>query len=409
MALPRRAQPYLTQLLTSERFEKLQRQTASAVQKLGGQEMLLRFFHDPGCAKSWLMAQALLRFQTAYDVKIVAHTMPAPSSEYVRDVAAYRRFSLEDAKHQALYFGLEPPERLPQEGEVRTVAAELARMEGQRDWLAFAVHLGDTLFRGTSMPETMSELPELERNMQLAQQLGNYRGGSVFAHNAWYFGVDRFELLESSFRTLGAGDAVTLAPHPERLPKLKGDTLRFFFSFRSPFSYLALPRVFALAEAHNLALELLPVFVPTEERRPAPVRKQLDLLMDAGREARRHHLSFGRVAPLSQEAHETLGAIFYGLANDEDRQRQFLHSALHAIWSRGYDFRTERTFRRIQKEANIQEDEARAFDLDRRWLACAYQNGEYLEDRGYLDAPAFELGHTMYWGYDRLEQLERQI
>lgn len=409
MALPRRAQPFVTQLLTSERFETLQRQTVSAVQKLGGQDTVLRFFHDPGCAKSWLMAQALCRFQSKYAVTVIPHTMPAPLSEYVRDVRAYRRFSFEDAKHQARYYGLDAPERLPEEGEIRTVAAELASIEGKANWLPFAVHLGDALFGGTSIPEAMLDLPELERNMQLAHQLGNYRGGAVFAHGAWYFGVDRFHLMEDAFRRLGSGEGDTLTRHPELLPKLKGDTLRFFFSFRSPFSYLALPRVLALVEAHGLKLELLPVLAPSEERRPAPVRKQLELLMDAGREARHHNQSFGRVSPLSQPAHKTLASIFYGLADDPDRQRQFLHSALHGIWSRGFDFNNERSLRKVQQEANISAEEVRAFDADRSWLACAHENGEYLEERGYLDVPAFEIGETLYWGYDRLEQLEQQL
>lgn len=409
MALPLRAQPFVTRFLTSERFEKLQRRTAHAVHKLGGQDAVLRFFHDPGCAKSWLMVQALLAFQEKYDVTIIPHTMPAPPAEYVRDVCAYRIHSLRDAQHQARYYGLLSPERAPDPGEVTTVAMELASLEGQPDWLLHAGHLGNALFRGTSVPVSMGNIDALDRNMQLARQLGNYRGATIFAHGAWYFGVDRFARMEEAFAALGAGTGRTLDPQPHALPTIEGDTLRFFFSFRSPYAYLSLQRAIALAEQRSLKLELLPVLAPEHERRPAPLRRQLDLLMDAGREARQIGLQFGRVVPLSQQAHEQLAAIFYGLRNDERRQRTFLQNALHGLWIRGLDLEQPRSLQRIYRDAKLTDEEAQRFLQDRDWLESAYANGVYLEDQGYLDVPAFEIGSTLYWGYDRLDQLEHQL
>lgn len=409
MAIPPRAKPLVTRLLTSESFEKLKKQTARAVESLGGRNATLRFFHDPGCARSWLMTQALIDLQSHYDVSILGHTIAGPDPDIIRNPHQYRRFSWRDALHQAAYHGLLAPERQPHFGEVEEVSAELFRLEGTSDWLLHARHLGEQLFRGNSLVGAATDLSPLERNMTLLRQLGSYRGGTVFTHGEWFFGVDRMLLIEELM--LDSSEAkrlVTQAPSRD-LPPIDGDTLRFFFSFRSPFSFLALPRVVALATRYQLKLETYPVLAPQDERRATPVRLQLDMLLDASREARRRRISFGRVAPLSEDAHRELACIYYGLADDEERQQHFLHNAFHALWVRGLNFNLPHNFERLLAESAIRPEEAEAFLQQPEWLEQAHDNGEELMDWGYLDVPAFEIGTQRYWGYDRLNYLEEQL
>jgi len=409
VALPTRTHPLIARFLTSESFEKLQRQTARAVEKLVGRDATLRFFHDPGCARSWLMLEALIACQENYDVQIVPYLVPSPAEPYVRDLRAYYGLSLADAQVQATYYGLTRPQRQPSQPQIQTVLQELRDRPKSPDWLRYAHHLGQALFCGTSIPETFGQITGLEANEQLLHQLGNYRGGSVFAHGAWYFGVDRFSLIEKGYQALGVGEGETLIARPQALPKIPKNTLYFYFSFRSPFSYIALPRVLTLAATYDLPLETVAVFTPENERRPVPLRMQLSLLLDAAREGRSAHVHFGRVNALSRETHEELTAVFYGLQGDQERQRRYLHAAMRAVWSRGVDFEAPNAWDRIRQEAKLSSDEVQRFTQDRSWIPDARSHGEYLQSKGYLDVPAFRIGSTLYWGYDRLTQLEHQL
>lgn len=409
MALPTRTHPLIARFLTSESFETLQRQTARAVERLGGRDATLRFFHDPGCARSWLMLEALIAFQENYDVTIVPYLVSSPSEPYVRDLRSYYKFSFRDAQIQAKYYGLTLPQRQPSQPQIHTVLQELRDRPKSPDWLRYAHHLGHALFCGTSIPESFAPVTGLESNEQLLHQLGNYRGGTVFAHGAWYFGVDRLHLIEKGYEALSVGEGNTLTPKPNALPKIPKETLYFYFSFRSPFSYIALPRVLTLAATHDLPLETIAVFTPENERRPAPLRMQLSLLLDAAREGREAHVHFGRVNALSRQTHEELTSVFYGLYGDAERQRRYLHAAMRAVWSRGVDFDAPHAWDRIQAESKLSADETQRFIKDRSWLSDARSHGEYLQANGYLNVPAFRMGSTLYWGYDRLTQLEAQL
>lgn len=355
------------------------------------------------------MLEALIAFQESYDVDIVPYLVSSPDPTYVRDVRAYYQFSLQDAQVQARYYGMSVPERRPTGPQINTVLQELHERPKSADWLRYAHHLGDALFRGNVITETYRNVEGLEPNAQLLHQLGNYRGGTAFAHGAWHFGVDRIRRIEREYERLGLGEGMTLQPRPHELPRIEGDTLYFYFSFRSPFSYIALPRVLTLAATHNLKLETLAVFTPEDERRPAPLRMQLALLLDAAREGRSAHVHFGRVNALSREVHEALTAVFYALTDDPERQRRFLHAAMRAVWSRGVDFSQPDAWSRIEAEAKLDPEERIRFSEDRSWLNDARSHGEYLRNEGYLDVPAFRISDTLYWGYDRLTQLEYQL
>ena len=286
MPVPPRTQPIFSRIITSARFEKLTQRTVKSAQRLRGQEGVLRFFHDPACARSWLMAQALVALQERYDVRVLGHTITGPDEDYVRDLNAYYSFSVRDAQQQAAYYGLTAPDHAPDTQQVAPVAKELFELEGDTDWLRHATHLGGSLFRSNALTGSFTDLTALKRNDQLLRQLGNYRGGNVFAGGQWHFGVDRIAhleaLLDEDFDT-----SVLQATHDELPPIVPPKTLKFYCSLRSPFSYLAFPRVVELCEAFEMELEVLPVIAPEDARRDAPVRKQLDLLLDAARDSRR--------------------------------------------------------------------------------------------------------------------------
>jgi 2-hydroxychromene-2-carboxylate isomerase len=77
---------------------------------------------------------------------------------------------------------------------------------------------------------------------------------------------------------------------PEGRPRVE-----FFFSFRSPYSYLSAPRAFALAEDYPVELVYRGVRPMAMRGQPLPRSKQFYILRDAKREAGYLDMPFGRM------------------------------------------------------------------------------------------------------------------
>ena len=78
--------------------------------------------------------------------------------------------------------------------------------------------------------------------------------------------------------------------------------LDFFFSFRSPYSYLAAPRVFALPDRFDVELVFRGVIPMVMRGQSVPRAKSLHTLRDVKREARRLDMPFGPVYEEMQDA-----------------------------------------------------------------------------------------------------------
>lgn len=406
-----RAQRLLTQYLTSERFETLRRQGAEAYRRLRGAEHEVEFFHDPGDPWSYLLLQALAPFRERFEVKLTCRTVSAPGANWVGDLHQQRAYAHEDCRLLASWYGLHGPERIPSPDEVLTVAAELASREQEGDYIKHALHLGADLFRGTSLSGTMNASSEqLERNRARLQQLGHYAGGMLYYANEWFWGVDRLMILEERLSGLGLGAGHTLEEHPDAMPALDERELDFFFSFRSPYSFLSLGRLFELTSEFDLDLRLRPVLPMVERGVPLPRAKTLYIVLDAGREARRHHVPFGRILdPLGEGVNNCL-AVFAELGDDEDRKRQFLHSAMNGIWARGIDVSTPDGIEMVSNEAGISQREvARALSRKHRGQELARANRELLEGSDLWGVPSMVIGPHRLWGQDRLPLLRAML
>src|SRR5690242_17744777 len=71
--------------------------------------------------------------------------------------------------------------------------------------------------------------------------------------------------------------------------------VEYFFSFRSPYSYLSAPRAFALAERYPVKLVYRGVRPMAMRGQPLPRAKQFYILRDAKREADHLQMPFGRM------------------------------------------------------------------------------------------------------------------
>jgi 2-hydroxychromene-2-carboxylate isomerase len=179
----------------------------------------------------------------------------------------------------------------------------------------------------------------------------------------------------------------------------------FFFSFRSPYSYLAAPRAFALADRHPVEVVYRGVIPMAMRGQQVPRAKQLHTLRDAKREAVRLGMPFGPVHdPIGDGAWRCLLVAEH--ARDVGREREFVIAASRGIWAAAADVARDEPLRGICEDAGLDWEACRAAIGDPALRARADANTEALLELGHWGVPVFVLDGELFWGQDRIEDLE---
>ena len=183
------------------------------------------------------------------------------------------------------------------------------------------------------------------------------------------------------------------------------DRVDFYFSFRSPYSYLAGPRAFALPERFDIELAFHGVIPMVMRGQSVPREKGLHTLRDVAREADRLGMPFGRIHdPLGQGAIRSLIVSEHAL--DEGRQREFVLAASRAIWGEAVDVSTDAGLREVCERAGLDWAGCRAALADPAMMARVEANTTALGEIGHWGVPIFAFGGELFWGQDRIEDLE---
>jgi 2-hydroxychromene-2-carboxylate isomerase len=181
--------------------------------------------------------------------------------------------------------------------------------------------------------------------------------------------------------------------------------LDFFFSFRSPYSYLAGPRAFALPERFDVDVTFRGVIPMAMRGQSVPRAKALHTLRDVAREATRLRLPFGRI-------HDPLGAgairclLVAEHAVDVGRERAFVLAASRAIWGEAVDVAGDDGLRTVCERAGLSWPACTAALEDPALRARVDASTEALAGLGHWGVPVLALGDELFWGQDRLEDLE---
>jgi 2-hydroxychromene-2-carboxylate isomerase len=179
----------------------------------------------------------------------------------------------------------------------------------------------------------------------------------------------------------------------------------FFFSFRSPYSYLAAPRAFALADRHPVEVAYRGVIPMAMRGQQVPRAKQLHTLRDVKREAVRLGMPFGPVHdPIGDGAMRCL--LIAEHAVDAGREREFVLAASRGIWAQAADVARDKPLRRICEEAGLEWAACRAALDDPAMRKRVDDNTAALLELGHWGVPVFVLHGELFWGQDRIEDLE---
>ncbi len=184
--------------------------------------------------------------------------------------------------------------------------------------------------------------------------------------------------------------------------------LDYYFSFRSPYSYLSGPRTFALADRYDVEVRFHGVIPMIMRGQSVPRTKGLHTLRDAKREAKRLGLEFGRVHdPVGDGALRVLNVSEY--AKDQGLVRPFVLAASRGIWAEAVEVASDRGLKSICDRVGLDWAGARAAVDDPAFTARVEANTQALLDHDHWGVPLFVLDGELFWGQDRVEDVERRL
>jgi 2-hydroxychromene-2-carboxylate isomerase len=183
------------------------------------------------------------------------------------------------------------------------------------------------------------------------------------------------------------------------------ERLDYYYSFRSPYSYLSAPRTFALVERFDVELCFHGVIPMAMRGQSVPRAKRLHTLRDAAREARRLGMPFGRIHdPLGEGAMRCL--LLAQLAAREGGTREFVLAAGEGIWAEAIDVSRDDGLRPLCERAGLSWPDCEAALTDPSLRAAVERDTVALGELGLWGVPVVVLRGEPFWGQDRIPDLE---
>ncbi|MFT6550928.1 MAG: 2-hydroxychromene-2-carboxylate isomerase [Zhongshania marina] len=385
----------------------------------------LEFYYAAGDPHSHLAAQLLPRLQAQSKVKIRVRLVSQHESPIYPAIDKQRQFALTDVPRLASAYGLKtvamntlPSADLLASGSRHLHGAISLEEFIQREWEVSAA-----LFSGQkTQPFDTGKLAtpedtdiEIQANNTRRERLGHYLPAMWQFRGDWFWGVDRAEALCTALGRAKLYDGALQLSCSANVAEL-GETpamdtpLEFFFSFRSPYSYLAAVQLQQRLPSLSLPLAVRPVLPMAMRGFKIPLAKRMYIVHDAAREAKNLGIPFGMISdPIGEGALRCLKV--FSLLAGAGQQLDFLVSAGRAAWVEAIDLSTDRGLRKVCERSGINWTAAQRC-LQEPLPNYAQINLDALQEIGYWGVPSFRLGEFTSWGNDRmwmLDELQRRV
>lgn len=430
----RRIRAALLSALLAPRTRALRRSLAEMRRRITGRNHSVHAFLELDDPYSYLLSGYVVELAACYDIDVHPHLVQSLGGPFRPEAAMFAEYAVRDCRRMAAGLGLPFLDKgnVPPVESRRAVIDTLAALTDPVDRFEELVRSLECYWRGDA--EGIARIVDdgrrrgdgrslLESNQRLLARLGHYNAATLYCAGEWYWGVDRLHYLTERL------DAILTPPptheHRARLdslleapayslpvtPPTAAKTLpelEYFHSFRSPYSYLAVRRVLAIADAFGLRLRIRPVLPMIARGMQVPMPKLRYIGHDASREAERHGVPFGRFADPAGAGVERCMAVF-AYARDEHRERDFLVNVGEAIWARGVDVATDAGMRKVTGRTGLFWPGAREAMASEAWRVEAEANREALYEAGCWGVPVLRIGDFAVWGQDRDWLLVRHL
>jgi len=382
---------------------------------------------------SYILSCFLPDLQRCYDIDLVLHLSEALGDDYQPAPEMLSEYAINDSRRLAEELGLPFLDKgqLPPTEHRLALSASLAAgvdTESFSEQLlkALAVYWrGDTKAAAAISSENVDLLQlrtVINASQDKLQSLGHYNSAMLHYAGEWYWGIDRLQYLLQRLDDVVAAVAnaertrlnsirqVMRASLPIRPPAAAKDLppLELFYSPRSPYSYIALKRIFAIVDAFGLQLQIRPVLPMVMRGLQVPRDKLRYIAFDAVREAHRCDVSFGNASDPVGAGVERFMAVF-NYARLERRERDFVLHASVAIWSEAIDLATDSGMRKVTGRTGLFWPDAKAAMDNDDWREGVDANREAMAELGCWGVPTLRMGDFVTWGQDRDWLLVRYI
>ncbi|MCC6918857.1 MAG: DsbA family protein [Alphaproteobacteria bacterium] len=417
----------LSAVMTSATLRDLSRRLHAARRRLRGRLPEVHYFHQTDDPYSHLAAQMLQDFRARYAIELQCHVAPPPDDGAAPERDRLTAWSLRDAGDLAGRLGLDWPTPAAKPPSHHIALANAALVRSGPDFPLRAVEVGRALWHGDAeslarygAATTQIEARQaMEKAAKLRQELGHYLGATFYFEGEWYWGLDRLHYLEKRLRNAGlargTAEGPVLAPPADvtlesaPAPGTRRPELHFFFSFRSPYTYISVPRVRALARHYDADLKLRFILPMVMRGLPVPRAKSLYILRDTKREADRVGLPFGRIVDPRGKATERAIAVLHR-AIPLGKGEEFAESFLRGVWSEGIDGASDAGLAKMAARAGLDDEFVRAALTDESWRPIAEANRAEMFQMGLWGAPTLRVNDGAgHWGQDRLWVIEREL
>jgi len=386
----------------------------------------LDFYFDIADPWSHLTAQAVARLVEAYPVELAVHIVTPPASDVDPAPNLRATHAVRDAQQLADYFAIDfPGKKEADPGLVRDVGTALVRDRPAADQLRCALELTAAMWANDR--KTVATLlgkwgteahiavpPILSSKYAELRKAGHYQGAMLCYADTWYWGIDRLPYLEAALAEERGGEikhVVATRAETERAPRPLGDKqlrCEMWFSFRSPYSYLALEQIEAILAPHGVPLVLRPVLPMVTRGLEVPSVKRMYIVRDAKREADRLAIPFGELCdPLGTGVDHCIAIAHW--ADSRGAGLAFAKSAMRGIWAEARDMAAYVDLRHVVERAGLPWDEAKQVLGNPDAPKWASGHAGDLALISLWGVPSFRIGDFVAWGQDRLPLLADRL
>ena len=195
-------------------------------------------------------------------------------------------------------------------------------------------------------------------------------------------------------------------------------TVEFIFDFGSPNAYLAWHALQPIAARHGAMIELIPcllggIFKATNNRAPmvafGPVQGKMEYeRLEMKRFIDKHSLFGFRMNP-HFPVNTLLAMRGMIAARQRGEEAAYVAAVLAAMWENGEKMDDPEVFARVLDAAGLDGAALLAATRDEAVKATLAANTEAAVARGVFGIPTFFVGDEMFFGKDRLGQVEEEL
>ncbi len=194
-------------------------------------------------------------------------------------------------------------------------------------------------------------------------------------------------------------------------------TIELIFDFVSPNAYLIWQPLKALAEKHGATIAITPAFLGGMHKltgNAPPFMRDADVkgkneyaMLEMNRFIKKHGLTKFQMNPHFPFNTITLQRMLVTL--EPERRLGFIEALLPAIWEQGLDVTDAATLGKILQGAGYDVEALLAKTQDPAIKQTLIDNTEKAVARGAFGIPTMYVDGEMYFGKERLRQIEEQV